>query len=144
MYHFTPPSVPHGISADGNCQFKALSWASFGTPERHLGIRRVVCDYLDEHWDVYKDSVVRDDYVQNMRRAGEWGDHITLDAFCNAYNDHVMVLRPDSTPSLFGPRNSSESSPNYKAIIYSGSHYSACDPWFSTPTRQYIRRWQTE
>ena len=141
-FGFVPPCRVSRIDGDGNCQFKALSTSCFGTDNRHLRIRRTVCDYMERNWDLYKDSVTTPDYLQRMRAAGTWGDHLTLDAFSNAYDEQVIVMRADNAPTLIQPRTSSSNQKDWKAVVYSGSHYSACDPWFSTPTQQYIEKWK--
>ena len=141
---FCPPCSAGRTDADGNCQFKALSTSCFGTDNRHLRIRRVVCDYMERNWDKYKESVTTSDYVDRMRRPGTWGDHLTLDAFCNAYGENVIVMRPDGSPTLLQSRTGASSNGDWKAIVYSASrhHYTCCDPWFATPTSQYIEKWK--
>ena len=137
---FCPPCSVASIDGDGNCQFKALSTSCFGTDNRHARIRRTVCDYMEKHWDEYKDSVTTPNYVSRMRNSGTWGDHLTLDAFCNAYDQQVIVVRPQDAPTLMKPRRTSPEQKDWKAVVYSNSHYSACQPWFATPTDQYIER----
>lgn len=141
-FGFVPPCDVSSIDADGNCQFKALSKSCFGTDNRHLRIRRTVCDYMEQNWDHYKESVTTPNYLQRMRTAGTWGDHLTLDAFANAYDEQVIVMRANDTPNLIQPRTSAKNHKDWKAVVYSGSHYSACDPWFATPTQQYIEKWK--
>ena len=140
-FSFTPPCTVGFTDGDGNCQFKALSTSCFGTDNRHLRIRRTVCDYMQQNWDVYKDSVVTPHYLERMRQPGTWGDHLTLDAFCNAYGEQVIVVRPGDAPTLLRSRNCDTHGEDWKAIVYSQDHYSACNPWFSTPTQQYIEKW---
>ena len=137
---FCPPCSVGHTDGDGNCQFKALSTACFGTDNRHMRIRRTICDYMERNWDVYKDSVTTRDYLSRMRQLGTWGDHLTLDAFCNAYDEQVIVVRFGDEPNLIQSRAAGNDTPDWKTIVYSGSHYSSCDPWFATPTRAYIER----
>lgn len=135
----TPPLRGlHAIPGDGNCQFAALSYASFGTPGRHRAIRTTVCDYIEKNWDDYRESVTQENYVQHMRKGGTWGDHVTLDAFCNAYGVQVMVLRDSGPPTLCQPKDMADDAKDCKIIAYHGSHYNAYDPWYSTATSKYI------
>ena len=141
-----PASYVYSIPGDGNCQFSALSWACYGTMSRQRSIRHAVCDYIEENWDVYKESVTDNDlnYVSRMRHDGQWGDNITLDAFCNCYGLSVAVLRPNDKPWFFSPRGTSVEGVNdYRTVVYSNGHYNACDPWFTKPTLHYIDKWRT-
>ena len=45
----TPPSAVHRISGDGNCLFRALSYALTYSEDHHMLIRQSVCDYMRRH-----------------------------------------------------------------------------------------------
>ena len=41
-----PPAQVRPVAADGNCQFRALAWAMYGSDARHRDVRAAVCDYM--------------------------------------------------------------------------------------------------
>ena len=82
------------IKGDGNCQFRSLSDQLFGTPDRHVEVRRMVIAQLMRNTDDYSVFVPDDysDYVRKMSKDGEWGDHLTLQAASDVYGRRICVL----------------------------------------------------
>ena len=82
------------IKGDGNCQFRSLSDQLFGTPDRHVEVRRMVIAQLMRNADDYSVFVPDDysDYVRKMSKDGEWGDHLTLQAASDVYGRRICVL----------------------------------------------------
>ncbi|EEF49296.1 cysteine-type peptidase, putative [Ricinus communis] len=70
------------VSGDGNCQFRALSDQMFKSPEHHKHIRKEIVKQLKEYRSLYEGYVPMKykRYYKKMRKSGEWGDHITLQA----------------------------------------------------------------
>ena len=82
------------IKGDGNCQFRSLADQLFGTPDRHVEVRRMVIAQLTRNADDYSVFVPDDysDYVRKMSKDGEWGDHLTLQAASDVYGRRICVL----------------------------------------------------
>ena len=84
------------ITGDGNCQFRALSDQLFRDGgENHDAVRAAVCDRLVRNPDDYAPYAAPldfDEYVQKMSNAGEWGDHITLQAAADAYGVDINII----------------------------------------------------
>ncbi len=113
------------IAADGNCLFH--SFASFFDDPAidHRAIRQRVCDYIDQHRELFKidiecDFPSVDHYLKEMRRLRVWGDGACLQAFCLAYSCNVF---------LFTPEGCSEMNPSEKrkkmAITNFQKHYTS-------------------
>lgn len=70
------------VESDGNCMFSCLSDQLYGTSRYHFEIRQAVCDYIDVERDYFRPFIphVRglDDYINNMRKDGVWGDDVEL------------------------------------------------------------------
>ncbi|MCI03314.1 OTU domain-containing protein, partial [Trifolium medium] len=62
--------------------FRALSDQLYNTPDHHKFVRRKVVNQLKSHPDIYEGYVPMkfSEYLENMSRSGEWGDHVTLQA----------------------------------------------------------------
>uniref|UniRef100_A0A453SYU6 OTU domain-containing protein n=1 Tax=Aegilops tauschii subsp. strangulata TaxID=200361 RepID=A0A453SYU6_AEGTS len=70
------------IEGDGNCQFRALADQIFRNPEYHKQVRKAVMKQLKEFRKRYEGYVPMEYkvYLKKMKRSGEWGDHLTLQA----------------------------------------------------------------
>lgn len=148
---FFPPCRVHPIDADGNCQWKSLSWACFGTPKYHQKIRNRVCIEIETNWSHYGDFIVdeaKENYVRHMSKAGSWGDHCTLAAFCNVYHQFVLLMDFDNPPVMVKPRQEKKKvkASEWLVITYDNSkmHYSSVDPYYSSPTSKFLRRISSE
>ena len=74
----TAPRSMHRIQGDGNCLFRASSYAITGSERHHLFLRRAIIHYMritDEAPCKSYDDVTIDDYVQRTRidKEGTWG-----------------------------------------------------------------------
>jgi hypothetical protein len=70
------------IEGDGNCQFRALADQIFRNPDYHKHVRKAVVKQLKEFRKHYEGYVPMEYkvYLKKMKRSGEWGDHVTLQA----------------------------------------------------------------
>ena len=67
------------MKGDGNCLFRGLGDQLFGSQSYHPEIRKLVCDYLEEHEEEMQDFAVAflaegekwDGYVSRMRQLGQ-------------------------------------------------------------------------
>ena len=83
------------VSGDGSCQFRALSYAMWGSDERHGEVRRKVCDQLEKEHATYSPYVIDESwasYLKRMHDHSTWGDHLTLQAFADAYKRPVHLV----------------------------------------------------
>ncbi|EPS59964.1 hypothetical protein M569_14841, partial [Genlisea aurea] len=82
------------ISGDGNCQFCSLSDQIYQTPNEHESVREQVVNQLKSRSELYRNFVpmAYDDYLKKMRRNGEWGDHVTLQAAADFFGIRIFVL----------------------------------------------------
>ncbi|KAF9078276.1 hypothetical protein BDP27DRAFT_1412280 [Rhodocollybia butyracea] len=95
---------------DGNCLFRALSDQYYGSPSRHVEVRREICDFIEGHPERYEgfvdvdefgDSGVRKDkgsklgaYVAGMRQNATYGGHMELSAFAHLTKRNIKVVQP--------------------------------------------------
>ncbi|XP_022841976.1 OTU domain-containing protein DDB_G0284757-like [Olea europaea var. sylvestris] len=82
------------ISGDGNCQFSSLSDQVYHTPDHHKLVREQVVNQLKSYRELYENYVpmAYDDYLKQMSKAGEWGDHVTLQAAADTYGVKIFVI----------------------------------------------------
>ncbi|XP_076957552.1 OVARIAN TUMOR DOMAIN-containing deubiquitinating enzyme 12-like isoform X2 [Bidens hawaiensis] len=86
--------VESKVRGDGNCQFRALSDQVYRTAEHHKFVRQQIVNQLKLHADMYEGYVpmVYSDYLKNMAKVGEWGDHVTLQAAADLYGIKIFVI----------------------------------------------------
>ncbi|KAG6415369.1 hypothetical protein SASPL_122780 [Salvia splendens] len=74
--------VEFKVQGDGNCQFRALSDQFYRTPEHHKFVREQIVNQLRSLPEIYEGYVpmAYDQYLIKMKKNGEWGDHVTLQA----------------------------------------------------------------
>ncbi|KAH7387949.1 hypothetical protein KP509_16G050100 [Ceratopteris richardii] len=82
------------MSGDGNCQFRAISDQLYQTPEKHKSIRKHVVYQLKACKGWYQEYVPMkySDYLKKMRRQGEWGDHVTLQAAADCFGMKICLV----------------------------------------------------
>lgn len=82
------------IEGDGNCQFRALADQIFRNPDYHKHVRKLVMKQLKEFRKQYESYVPMEYkvYLKKMKRSGEWGDHLTLQAAADRVMLAVVVL----------------------------------------------------
>lgn len=82
------------MSGDGNCQFRAISDQLYRTPEKHKRVRKHVVYQLKAQKDLYLEYVPMKykDYVKKMKRKGEWGDHVTLQAAADCFGMKICLV----------------------------------------------------
>ncbi|XP_024985546.1 uncharacterized protein LOC112521099 [Cynara cardunculus var. scolymus] len=86
--------VESKVQGDGNCQFRALSDQVYRTAEHHKFVRQQIVNQLELHAEIYEGYVpmVYSEYLKNMAKVGEWGDHVTLQAAADLYGIKVFVI----------------------------------------------------
>ncbi|KAL3502407.1 hypothetical protein ACH5RR_036856 [Cinchona calisaya] len=82
------------IEGDGNCQFRALADQLFRNPDYHKHVRKQVVKQLKSFKKLYESYVPMryKDYLKKMRRLGEWGDHVTLQAAADRFGAKICLV----------------------------------------------------
>lgn len=82
------------VSGDGNCQFRAISDQLYRSPEYHKFVRKEVVKQLKEFRSLYEGYVPMKykQYCRKMRKSGEWGDHVTLQAAADKFGAKICLL----------------------------------------------------
>ncbi|ONK58671.1 uncharacterized protein A4U43_C09F15470 [Asparagus officinalis] len=82
------------VSGDGNCQFRAISDQLYRSPEHHKHVRKEVVKQLKESRSLYEGYVPMKykSYCKKMRKSGEWGDHVTLQAAADKFGAKICLL----------------------------------------------------
>ncbi|KAJ0235150.1 OVARIAN TUMOR DOMAIN-containing deubiquitinating enzyme 9 [Hirschfeldia incana] len=86
--------VENKIEGDGNCQFRSLSDQLYRSPEHHNFVREQVVNQLAYNREMYEGYVpmAYNEYLKTMKRNGEWGDHVTLQAAADWYGVRMFVI----------------------------------------------------
>ncbi|KAM3395083.1 OVARIAN TUMOR DOMAIN-containing deubiquitinating enzyme 11 isoform X1 [Capsicum galapagoense] len=82
------------IEGDGNCQFRALSDQLYHNPEYHKLVRKEVVKQLKHFKKLYDGYVPMKykSYLKKMKRLGEWGDHVTLQAAADRFGVKICLV----------------------------------------------------
>ncbi|WCJ28101.1 OVARIAN TUMOR DOMAIN-containing deubiquitinating enzyme 11 [Euphorbia peplus] len=82
------------IEGDGNCQFRALADQLFRNPEYHKHIRRQIIKQLKHFRKLYEGYVPMKykSYLKKMKKSGEWGDHVTLQAAADRFGTKICLV----------------------------------------------------
>ncbi|XP_020269451.1 OTU domain-containing protein DDB_G0284757 isoform X1 [Asparagus officinalis] len=82
------------VEGDGNCQFRALADQLFRNPDYHKHVRKAVIKQLKHFQEFYESYVPMNykSYLKNMKRSGEWGDHLTLQAAADRFGAKICLL----------------------------------------------------
>ncbi|KAL5215666.1 hypothetical protein ABZP36_007067 [Zizania latifolia] len=82
------------VSGDGNCQFRAISDQLYRSPEYHKHVRKEIVKQLKTCNSLYEGYVPMNykNYCKKMKRSGEWGDHVTLQAAADKFAAKICLL----------------------------------------------------
>ncbi|CAL0323069.1 unnamed protein product [Lupinus luteus] len=82
------------MEGDGNCQFRALADQLFRNPDHHKYVRRQVTKQLKHNKTLYESYVPMkyNSYLKQMKKSGEWGDHITLQAAADRFDAKICLV----------------------------------------------------
>ena len=77
---------------DNNWMFRALSRSTFGSPEYHRQIRKLVADYIVSNRSRFEESIPGfDNYIYMMRNFEVWGGNHELQAFSELYGVTIEI-----------------------------------------------------
>ncbi|XP_022137760.1 OTU domain-containing protein DDB_G0284757 [Momordica charantia] len=82
------------MEGDGNCQFRALADQLFRNPDYHKHVRRAVIKQLKKFRKIYEGYVPMKykSYLKKMKKSGEWGDHVTLQAAADRFAAKICLV----------------------------------------------------
>lgn len=110
-------TVVHRVRGDGNCLFRALAYPRGD----HRTVRACVVRHMRARWKQFEPFVpedVRDVYLAEMARDGVWGDHLVIEAFCDAANASVVVHSPSG-----GFVSEHGAGGTTRHLLFDGAHY---------------------
>ena len=82
------------VARDGNCFFRCVSKALYGTEDNHLEIREEVVESMSQNEKVFKGLVDEKNYqqhLQTMKNAKVWATQAELMATSKRYNQDIIV-----------------------------------------------------
>ncbi|KAH8075425.1 thiol-dependent ubiquitin-specific protease [Aureococcus anophagefferens] len=90
---------------DGNCQFRAISMELYNTQAHHAAVgaavRKNIIAYLRSHEDAFSvfvgDAAEWGGYLSRMAMDRSWGDELTLQAACAAYDVDIFVITTEAS-----------------------------------------------
>ncbi|KAG6591816.1 OTU domain-containing protein [Cucurbita argyrosperma subsp. argyrosperma] len=82
------------MEGDGNCQFRALADQLFRNPDYHKHVRKAVIKQLKKFRKLYEGYVPMKykSYLKKMKKSGEWGDHVTLQAAADRFDAKICLV----------------------------------------------------
>lgn len=82
------------MEGDGNCQFRALADQLFRNPDYHKHVRKQVVKQLKHFKKLYEGYVPMKyrSYLKKMKKPGEWGDHVTLQAAADRFEAKICLV----------------------------------------------------
>ncbi|KAK0584140.1 hypothetical protein LWI29_008245 [Acer saccharum] len=82
------------IEGDGNCQFRALADQLFRNPDYHKHVRKEIIKQLKHFKKLYEGYVPMKykTYVKQIKKSGEWGDHVTLQAAADRFGAKICLV----------------------------------------------------
>ncbi|KAI9154340.1 hypothetical protein LWI28_024648 [Acer negundo] len=82
------------IEGDGNCQFRALADQLFRNPDYHKHVRKEIIKQLKRFKKLYEGYVPMKykTYVKQIKKSGEWGDHVTLQAAADRFGAKICLV----------------------------------------------------
>ncbi|KAJ6741564.1 OTU DOMAIN CONTAINING PROTEIN [Salix viminalis] len=82
------------IEGDGNCQFRALADQLFRSPDYHKHVRKQIVKQLKHFRKSYEGYVPMKyrSYLKKMKKSGEWGDHLTLQAAADRFGAKICLV----------------------------------------------------
>ncbi|CAN1337386.1 OVARIAN TUMOR DOMAIN-containing deubiquitinating enzyme 11 [Linum perenne] len=82
------------MEGDGNCQFRALADQLLRSPDYHKHVRKQVIKQLKHFRKLYEGYVPMKyrKYIKRMKKSGEWGDHVTLQAAADRFEVKICLI----------------------------------------------------
>jgi len=113
---------------DGNCLFRSVAHQVYGDPELHALVRAKCVEYIACERAFFKDFISDrfEDYIERMKRDGEWGDHVEIQAMSELYNRPIVIYAYSLTPlkTYQGGHGASADRP-IRLSYHMSSHYNS-------------------
>ncbi|XP_072966577.1 OVARIAN TUMOR DOMAIN-containing deubiquitinating enzyme 12-like [Typha angustifolia] len=135
--------IERKVLGDGNCQFRALSDQFYRSPDHHKFVRQQIINQLESHPENYEGYVpmAYSEYLEKLKRSGEWGDHVTLQAAADSYGVKIFVITSFKDTSYIEIVPKIQKS---KRVIFlsfwAEVHYNSIYPEDDLPTSQTKRK----
>ncbi|KAE8685922.1 hypothetical protein F3Y22_tig00111088pilonHSYRG00145 [Hibiscus syriacus] len=131
------------IEGDGNCQFRALADQLFRNPDYQKRVRRQIVKQLKHSKKLYEGYVPMKykSYLKKMKKSGEWGDHITLQAAADRFGAKICLVTSfrDTCYIEIMPKQESPSREVWLSF-WSEVHYNSLYASGDVPTRAPRRK----
>ena len=86
---------PFDVGGCGDCFFRSVSRQYYGSPDFHIEIRQAGVKYLQEHPELFVESVSEHSwqmYLQRMTTPGTWCDNIIIQAVANQPHCVIHII----------------------------------------------------
>ena len=90
--------MPYDVGGSGDCFFRSVSHQLYGTADLHFQIRLSGIAHLNNHPELYVESIVGDtweNYVKQMSNSGTWCDNVIIQAVANSHNCVIHITESD-------------------------------------------------
>lgn len=91
------------IEPDGNCLFRAVAHQLYRDQSFHPAIRRECVDHILANGDFFRHFVAGEkleERMRKMRRDGEWGDHLELQALAEVHAAQIEIYCRQEVPTV--------------------------------------------
>lgn len=85
------------VAGDGNCLFRAFADQVDGSENSHVFMREEACRFMKDNQEFFQPFLDEDEdgtfdnYLKAMRKGGEWGGHLELQALSECFRCIVVV-----------------------------------------------------
>mmetsp|Transcript_7691 Transcript_7691/g.11646 ORF Transcript_7691/g.11646 Transcript_7691/m.11646 type:complete len:337 (+) Transcript_7691:112-1122(+) len=82
------------VPGDGNCLFRSVADQIVGEQKMHVEYRSKCCKWMKDYPDDFRPFVFDedwDDYLNRMRKDGEWGGNLEIIALSHALGVHITI-----------------------------------------------------
>jgi len=125
------------MAGDGNCLFRSVAHQVYGDPEQHFVVREKALNYIERQRD-YFEAFVEDGedffcYCERMKKNGEWGGEMVIQAMSELYGRPVEVYAYQTLPmrvynsrvGVFPVRLSYHFQSHYNSVVHpeTSRHY---------------------
>eukprot|EP00466_Bigelowiella_natans_P012249 jgi/Bigna1/86001/estExt_fgenesh1_pg.C_70228 len=116
------------MAGDGNCLFRSISYQIYGDAKHHSLLREKCMDYVEAERNFFSNYIDGDAkvYIQRMRRDGEWGDNVEIQALSEIYSRRVEIYAYSAEPMKTYQRHLGGSNP-IRISYHCGSHYNTIE-----------------
>ena len=138
IHALTPPTRNMGITGDGNCMFRAISYIVTGSEDCHLGVRVAVVNYMSE---IEPFLIVNNllgeytmgEYIESSRMnlEGAWGTGVEIASLAHMLNTNIYTYHAAQevpqwvvfTPRMVDDRLPIQLDQRSIYLYFNGNHY---------------------